>query len=280
MEGFRRLLDISVICDTFIAETESMMNANTFQDEYERQWAKLNADDAAAKAKGVLVGRFIQHAHADSHAIYTITREVGNKVEIKVCKIGDGWVLPAWGEKALIARSKAEGFLRQRDMWADMATQEADWWAKQSIGTVVHYSNGFNQYIRGIILVVDGEKKMMPTAMVGDWRPYDLPRRQADGSIYYGYHAEGIVNKTPMRPNASNMYECPDHPRRGDDPSKMEPVSIDVPEMTAAQQKLAALTTKIEMIRNLLSYERSNDPEAHAAEIEAALERAKLALTA
>lgn len=251
---------------------------NAFEAEYQRKWAKLNADDAAAKAKGVLVGRFIQHPFADSHATYTITRELGDKIEIEVSDVGDAWVLPAWGKKARIARSKVEGFLRQRDAWAEMATQEADWWAQQLVGTVVHYYNGFNQYVRGAIIVHEGEKKMMPIAMVGDWREHDLPRRQPDGSIDYGYHAGQIANQTPMRPNASNMYECPDHGKRGDDPRKMRPVLFAVPEMTEAQQKLAILTKKIEAIRAMLDYERSADPVAHAVAIEAALGRVKTAL--
>lgn len=167
---------------------------NDFVAQMQRQQAKLDQDDAAAKAAGTVVGRYIQHPFADGHAVYKIVAiddaERNRKVTIEHVDIGDAWVLPAWGRRTKILRSTAERFLAQRDAIAALFARTDDWWAQRQVGETVHYHNGFGQYIRGTIIVEGGEKKMLPTAMVGNWKQHDICTRAADSSVHYSYHAK------------------------------------------------------------------------------------------
>ena len=85
-------------------------------DQYDANWKKLKAADAAAKAAGTLVGRWIAHSYADGKAIYRITKVTARTASIEVVTgIGDDWVLPAWGKKTNIPLKTAKGFIEHQD---------------------------------------------------------------------------------------------------------------------------------------------------------------------
>ena len=86
--------------------------------------------------------------------------------------------------------------------------------------------------------MVDGMKQMIPTALVGEWSSSDLPKRRADGSIYFSYHVKHIAESTPFRPNASNMFE---HNPGKVDPRSLPAIDLSVPEMTQEALGTAAL---------------------------------------
>lgn len=73
------------------------------------------AIDKSQKAKGKMLGRYIQHQYADGYAYYKITKVNKATVRIEVQNVGDGWTLPAWGEKTSIPIDSARHFLYQRD---------------------------------------------------------------------------------------------------------------------------------------------------------------------
>lgn len=82
----------------------------------ERNHQILEENDQEAKAKGTLVGRYIDHPYADGKAIYIIVRENKLSVKIEVCSgLGDDWVLPAWGGSATIPKETALQFVNSRD---------------------------------------------------------------------------------------------------------------------------------------------------------------------
>lgn len=82
----------------------------------QRNWERLKQIDQEQKAKGELVGRYVDHPIADGQAVYQITNVNGGQVTIQVCRgLGDDWVLPAWGEKTTINRSTAEELVNRRD---------------------------------------------------------------------------------------------------------------------------------------------------------------------
>jgi len=193
--------------------------------------AALEAADAAAKADRTLIGRYITHPFADGNAVYRITATSKTRATIEVVDIGDAWVLPAWGRKATIPLTKVRAILSQRDNLAAFFAKTDDWWA-QAEGTIVHYDNGFGDYVRGKIVTHEGEKQMLPIALVGNWKSHDLVNRNTDGSLRYGYHAKRVINGEPFRPNASNMVEFPGHSLRGGgDPRKMSPIALTPPGM-------------------------------------------------
>jgi hypothetical protein len=75
---------------------------------------ELDAQDEAARKENRLVGRIVQHGHADGYAVYQIVKENKKSVKIKHCHgIGDDWVLPAWGYECNIPKDILPRFLRR-----------------------------------------------------------------------------------------------------------------------------------------------------------------------
>lgn len=236
----------------------------------------LDAADAAAKAKRTLVGRYITHPFADGAAVYRIVAVSTSKASIEVVDIGDGWVLPAWGRKASIALAKARTMVAQRDALAALFSRTDTWWTNQRIGAVVHYNNGFNQFVRGVIVEHEGEKKMLPTALVGaGWKPWDLAVINSNGQVSYGTHAQDVIAQKVFQPNASNMIEYPDHILRGPDPRTLKALSLAPPAVSEAQKRLAATVVLRNSVLQALNFEYDADPVAHTAAIRAALVKAQ-----
>lgn len=85
---------------------------------------------------------------------------------------------------------------------------EADrFWASREVGDVIHYNNYGNAWVRGEVVLLDGEKIMLPTALVGSWDRVDLPQRRADGAVYYPYHANKVVTGETWTPAAWAFWE-------------------------------------------------------------------------
>jgi hypothetical protein len=210
--------------------------------------------DAEAKAKGTLIGRYIQHAYADSAAIYTIVAITKTKARIRVEDVGDAWVLPAWGRETLIPLAQARAFVAQRDGLAAIFSRTDGWWESQKIGAVVHYDNAFGEYVRGVIVEHEGQKQMRATALVGNWR--SLWSRSADGTVHYSHHAQEVIDGKLMQPNASNMVEYPEHQLKDNpDPRKLSARSLDVPAMTPAERKLAEIAKLHQAVKKALEVE-------------------------
>jgi hypothetical protein len=243
--------------------------------EYERKMAELNRDDAAAKAAGKLVGRYITHPVADGQAIYKIVK-AGPRITIEVVDVADGYMVPAWGRRTTITARQAMAFLAQRDAWTALGQRHENWWAKQQIGATVHYHNGFGEYVRGVVVEDGGEKKMRPTALVGNWKHQrDIYTRSPDGTVTPGYHAKQIQEGTPFQPNEGNMVESPTFKLVGADPRTMTPISLEVPPMTIDQENLAKIATLHGNVLAALKHDHSSEPIILNAAILASLRRAK-----
>ena len=81
----------------------------------------METRDAEAKARGEIVGRYINHPFADGYAYYEIVKENKQTVRIQVITdIGDDWVLPAWGKTTSIKKNDALHFLALRDAMAEL----------------------------------------------------------------------------------------------------------------------------------------------------------------
>lgn len=235
-----------------------------FAEKYQKDMTALENDDKAAKKNGKLVGRYLTHSVADGYAYYKIVKQNTTTVRIEHVDIGDGYTVLAWGRAATIPTSKAEAILRQRDWIANAFHKTEDWWENRKIGEVVHYSYGFNQYVRGVIVAEDNEKKMKPTALVGAWRDYDVAVRKPDGSIRYGVYANKILNGETFQPNASNMVEYPEFKLQGTHPSRMPEIRLAAPEMTPEQKALSVIVKQHQRVTEALQYNRTGDPVADA----------------
>jgi len=195
---------------------------------------------------------------ADGSVEFTVAKKLGNGAWL--CK-GD----PSH-EYACNKSFLSEEILQAvawESVFSGLHNDSEKWWNAQMEGSVVHYSNGFNQYVRGRIVVENGEKKMVPTALVGQWRSYDLPRRMPNGEVHLGYHAEQIAKKASSRPNASNMYEHQVYGKEAGkiDPRRLPPIDLSVPELDEAAEKQAALVKAVEEVAKIASDGRGNPAE-------------------
>lgn len=135
------------------------------------------------------------------------------------------------------------------------------------LGKIVHYHNSFGEFVRCEVVMASTEKSdgkaikcLKPIALVGNWKGFDLPRRNRDGSIELGYHAKKIVEGRCWRASASCVYESPRFSDRAvSDPRKMEPISLEVPPMDAAAEQKARLEQIRQSVKEILdNYE--SDP--------------------
>jgi hypothetical protein len=152
-----------------------------------------------------------------------------------------------------------------------MFRSKDDWWATRRIGEVLHYDNGFGQFVRGVVVLQGDEKKLKPTALVGRWGSHELPKRRPNGEIYYPYHANKVVNQpedAAWQPSESCVFENPRYSKsvqRVGDPRRMKPIDLSVPDMTPEQQAQAKLEQAIDRVRDVL--ENRYQTSAHPREV-------------
>jgi len=133
--------------------------------------------------------------------------------------------------------------------------ESKNWWDFLTIGDIYHYDNGFSNYVRCEVVEEDGEKKLQPIALVGDWKGHDLPSRRANGQVHYPHHAEKVVDRVgAWRCDTGCIYEVSERRQKGLDPRPLEAINLTVPDMTEEESRLAELenirTQAIEVLQN------------------------------
>lgn len=197
------------------------------------------------------VGTRFESSFADANPTWSVVRPKGSGVW--VCRIVPEDPDYAGTEK-LFSTGEIRAILEQAENFRLLHEHADQWWARQEIGSIVHYDNGFNQYVRGEIVLHNGEKMMKPLALVGKWHERDLPHRCSDGTIYESYHVRSIREGEPKRYGV--MYERDRAvPHRGRlDPTDMLPIDLSVPDMDAEQRETALLESVrakvFEVLRN------------------------------
>jgi hypothetical protein len=103
------------------------------------------------------------------------------------------------------------------DFWEQHRRVHDSFWDNVQVGAMIHYHNGFGEWVRGTVIERDGKKLLDPTAMVGDW------------THHWEYHwAKLVRGDGAWQPSVSNIYESGQW-SRGDthgDPTTMEPLDF------------------------------------------------------
>ena len=193
-------------------------------------------------------------AYADSISKWKVIRSLGARVWL--CEIVANsneeeytdWV----GTQKSFLTEEILASISTEEMFCKSINENDAFFEKQTLGNILHYHNGFNQWVRCKVIERNGSKVLLPIALVGDWKPHDLPVRRQDGSIFYGYHAESIINGKTFIPNISCIFECGCKSKKSD-PSQLQPISLTVPEMTPEQTRIANLWKRIGEIQNIIS---------------------------
>jgi hypothetical protein len=221
----------------------------------------------------VRIGTRFRATIADANALWEVTGKSGGRAwlaqvvnepfEIDGKLFDSDYV----GTERAFTTAEIERSLRQAAVFANLSARTDDFWDRQPVGQVLHYNNGFDQFVRGVVVEKDGRKQLKPTALVGPgWQPFDLVTRRSSGDLHYGYHADKVVNggdDAVWAPSSSCVYEADDYGyggRSNVDPTTLPEIDLSAPEMTEAEAEAARIVKLKERMISLLQNDRSDDP--------------------
>ncbi len=191
---------------------------------------------------------------ADSNSLFRVIRKLPDGIYECVSE-GDEYA----GTERYFSTAQLRDKLKWEQSMGRLFKRQDDYWSTRRVGEVLHYCNGFGQFIRGEVRKIDGEFKLMPIAMVGEWKGFhDLPRRRPDGEIHYGLHAKKIIDgdeSGAWQPNEGCVYEsptCSSSYSHGVDPRTLPALDLSVPLMTPEEEAIANLEQRINRIRAVL----------------------------
>ena len=201
--------------------------------------------------KRIGIGTKFRWTNADSNPLWEVKRARGRGTWD--CEVVEG---PDWvGTVKTFSSEEIRSSLGMAAAWKQSRDESEQFYQNLTPGSIVHYNNGFNSFVR---CRVSDNHELLPFALVGDWREFDLPQRQLDGTVYLGYHAERIVAASPFKPHASNVYEHR-HDARSIDPRNLPAINLDVPPMTAEQEEMAKKYKTLDAIRQLVRTNENPD---------------------
>lgn len=200
----------------------------------------------------VKVGDKFHSAYADGNPEWEVIEKRGRGTWIATITPES---LDFVGTNKAFTTEEIEGAKAMAALWDDMHDDHDAFFASLPIGAIVHYDNGFNQFVRCEVVAsttTSHGRNLKNLALVGAWREHDLPRRMADGSIYNGYHAQQIIDGAVFEPNYTNIYEA--RPEEEGmlrarsatiDPRDLPPIDLSVPDMSEAERVAADLVQLI-----------------------------------
>jgi len=199
----------------------------------------------------VQVGDTFRSVIADCNALWRVTRIDGDTAHCVVVNEpwkhnGHTYASDFAGRRQPFYVSDVASRIAQAQAWERVMQENDEFFDGLELGQVVHYHNGFGEFVRCMVVEYDydfrtgpseytaGQKVLLPIALVGNWNPRDLPHeiRQADGSVYESvpYHAKKVLTMSgAWRPSAGCVFESPSfkgNPRFQEDPSTMEPLDL------------------------------------------------------
>jgi hypothetical protein len=199
------------------------------------EWLRANGYN------GPYTGKIFSTPVADGHASYMVGDKGRSGILIHL-PYGDAYSSRDVGflpKSAIIAR--IESLEKMSKLFGtDADSDHGRWWAARKLGEIVHYSNGFGEFVRGEIVDYKGEKMMRPIALVGNWKAHDLPRIGSDGNLHEGHHVTTIRKGEPYRPNFSNMFEA-GRVQGAKDPRGEPAIDLTPPKPNAEQVELKRL---------------------------------------
>lgn len=181
---------------------------------------------------GLYIGRIIYFSVADGYAVYKITKISKRVVHLEwvddPSNNPDKYVDRTLGSKGSISINRLKELLSCDEFFINSQAASNRFFDSLKIGQIVHYNNGFNDFVR---CEIDKEKNLVPIALVGEWDKTRLPH-YLNGKIHYPFHADMIRIKNPFRPFYTTIFECPFFVTKEHtiDPRKLEPLSLEVPE--------------------------------------------------
>ena len=196
-------------------------------------------------------GITFRHVIADSNSLWEVVRKAGKDVWLAVVTPeqttnGERTFTDEWaGTEQVFTTAQIEQKLRAAAATTNARDRADAWWDERTDGEIVHYANRSDQFVRGRIVTIDGDKQMMPVALVGAWQAFELPRRSEIGDVVPGYYATLIAKGEPWRPHPSCMFEST---LSGMDPRTLPEIDLTLPEPTEQEQERYAAARVVAQI--------------------------------
>lgn len=207
----------------------------------------------------VTIGTQFRMLFADAYALWEVTGIDGLSASIQVIAEPpeiDGTIPPTdyLGHRDTTSVRKIEQILAADERSAKAIDRDTRWWKNQQDGTVLHYHDGFNQFVRGVVTRRNGTPELLPTALVGDWPAHQVVYRDWSGKVQYGHHVRRIRDKQPWAPHPTTIFEhqpwAVDTPTG---PAYMEPISFDIADPTPEEEEAYRLNQIIQEATNTLN---------------------------
>lgn len=267
-----------------------------------------------SRARQIKVGDTFRSTYADSNALWRVTRSMGRGVWEAIIDEPDfefqGRMIPG-DYNGVVDVFKAEHIRRcmaWQDMFTNLADEQTAWFESLPVGTVIHYCNGFEQFVRGEVVVMTeanteartnsrdrlGQKGLLPTALVGSikapgqrggWFQSDIVSRGADGKVRYGHHAKRVIEGNgAWQPSITCIYEHPEatNYNRPGDPDPRTLPAIDLTPPGATDPDSEAVVRHYNEVRALLNETARDGMDALAklTQVRAVLDRGPEFVTA
>lgn len=219
----------------------------------EQDWIAALALEARRTNPGDLVGEVIHFPVADGRACYMIWKH--KPFQLVWLPLGDAWTADSVlirGLRLSDARERIEGDRRM----AEIFKTRTEWLDTREVGETLHYHHSFGGFVRCEVVVHDGQKALKPVALVGNWRPNDLPRRNpwngevgySSGGRFLGIGPEGKYGRTlsdPWRPCETTIFEHPEFNVNErwtcKDPRNEPAIDVTVPDITSEEAEVHRL---------------------------------------
>jgi len=193
-----------------------------------------------------MIGTKFRYSYADANPLWEVKSRKGN---LYSCYIVD---CPDYSG---VTKCFSAAEIRSQQNWDRnlnaLMNDHDKYYANLKVGQVVHYHNAFGAYVRCEVVRDGVENKLKPIALVGDWSVHSLPRRERNGSIYYGTYASDIINGHLFTPSYTCIYEVNPSKYKHSDPRKLKAIDLSVPEMTEGEKVIATGWKRIEAIKAL-----------------------------
>lgn len=208
----------------------------------------------------VKVGTRFRSTYADGNCLFEVTERAGpdawRAVVVDEPIEFNGQVYPSdfAGVEQLFSTKQVEQALKWEQHLQRSREERDDFYDSLMPGDILHYHNGFGNYVRCEVVLADGNAEaseqgewllLQPIALVGNWKPMDLPKRYIDGSVDLGYHAKKVTERSgAWAPHTSCIYEAPNfvapRTRQGGiadtDPRNLDPIDLSLPEPSAEER--------------------------------------------
>jgi hypothetical protein len=203
----------------------------------------------------VKTGMQFRSVIADCNALWEVVRSLGGGAWL--CQVvnepyeidGKTYAGEYAGHQSSFLSREILSSVNLADLFQGYADEHDRFYASLSEGEIVHYHNGFGQWVRCEAVKLTKKQKLhfdelpagsmalRPIALLGGirergrrstgWFDYEIGRRHPDGTISWGHYPKKIQAGEPFTPNASNLYEASESLRKKGDPRRMKPIDLE-----------------------------------------------------